>query len=103
MKKYFFLFLITCSASLAYSASDSLLTASTVPFDVNAATGHWLNTISGAARAKSDAYFEGGYWLQLWNLLYAIAIAGIFMLTGLSQRMKTLVTVVKSVNIQNFL
>ena len=27
----------------------------------------------GAARAKSDAYFEGGYWLPLWGALISVA------------------------------
>ena len=30
-------------------------------FDVEAASRAYLDTLSGAARAKSDAYFEGGY------------------------------------------
>ena len=36
-------------------------------FDVEAATRAYLDTLQGAARAKSDAYFEGGYWLLLWS------------------------------------
>ena len=38
-------------------------------FDVEAATRAYLATLQGAARAKSDAYFEGGYWLPLWGAL----------------------------------
>jgi STE24 endopeptidase len=34
-------------------------------FDPDLATQAWMATLNGAARAKSDAYFEGGYWLQL--------------------------------------
>lgn len=60
-------------------------------FDVNAATEHWLNTLTPALRAKSNAYFEGGYWLQLWSTLYAVLVGGIFLLTGLSKRIKNLV------------
>ena len=30
------------------------------PFDVTEATRAYLNTLQGAARAKSNAYFEGG-------------------------------------------
>lgn len=36
-------------------------------FDPVAATDAYLATVSGAARARSDAYFEGGYWTFLWN------------------------------------
>ncbi|WP_419816085.1 M48 family metallopeptidase [Glacieibacterium sp.] len=43
-------------------------------FDVDAATRAYLATLSGAARAKSDSYFEGGYWLILWNAVVGIGI-----------------------------
>ena len=41
-------------------------------FDVEAATRAYLDTLQGAARAKSDSYFEGGYWLPLWGALIGI-------------------------------
>jgi STE24 endopeptidase len=41
-------------------------------FDPELATQAWMATLNGAARAKSDAYFEGGYWLTLWGALAAI-------------------------------
>ena len=41
-------------------------------FDAETATRAYLATLDGAARAKSDAYFEGGYWLPLWGALVAI-------------------------------
>jgi STE24 endopeptidase len=40
-------------------------------FDVEAASRAYLDTLQGAARANSDAYFEGGYWLILWGALVA--------------------------------
>ena len=48
----------------------------TPSFDADAATQKYLTRVSGAARAKSDAYFEGGYWLQLVDLVWALIIAG---------------------------
>ena len=42
------------------------------PFDAETATRAYLATLNGAARAKSDAYFEGGYWLPLWGALFSI-------------------------------
>src|SRR5438067_1624822 len=42
-------------------------------FDPEAATRAYLATLQGAARAKSDAYFEGGYWLILWGAVVAVA------------------------------
>jgi len=43
-------------------------------FDPAAATTAWLDTVPADKREKSDAYFEGGYWLILWNFLVAVAI-----------------------------
>ncbi len=45
------------------------------------ATKAWLDTVPAEQRAKSDAYFEGGYWLLLWNFLVATAIA-VFLLAS---------------------
>ena len=44
-----------------------------MPFDPELATKAWMATLDGAARARSDAYFEGGYWLILWTALAGIA------------------------------
>ncbi|WP_088311272.1 M48 family metallopeptidase [Novosphingobium sp. B 225] len=54
-------------AALAALALPGLAHAQS--FDVEAATRAYLDTLQGAARAKSDAYFEGGYWLILWGAL----------------------------------
>jgi STE24 endopeptidase len=43
-------------------------------FDVEAATDAYLAEIPAGARAKSDSYFEGGYWLILWDFLCAAVI-----------------------------
>jgi STE24 endopeptidase len=48
-------------------------------FDAEAATNAYLAQISPEAKARSDAYFEGGYWLILWDFLYAVAIAVILL------------------------
>lgn len=45
-----------------------------VAFDPVKATNAYLAQVSGAARARSNAYFEGGYVLTLVDALYGIAI-----------------------------
>ena len=50
-----------------------------VEFDAESATRAYLDTLQGAAREKSDAYFEGGYWLTLWGTLVAIIADGLFL------------------------
>jgi STE24 endopeptidase len=44
-------------------------------FDPEAATNAYLALIPPSAKSRSDAYFEGGYWLLLWDFLYGAAIA----------------------------
>jgi STE24 endopeptidase len=39
-------------------------------FDATAATNAYLAQIPADKTARSDAYFEGGYWLILWDFLY---------------------------------
>ncbi len=51
-----------------------LLVAATGAFDVETATRAYLATLQGPARAKSDAYFEGGYWLLLWGTLVGVLV-----------------------------
>jgi STE24 endopeptidase len=57
-------------------------------FDVNRATLAWLDTVSGAQRLRSDAYFEGGYWLLLWNLLWGLGIAALLLSGKRSARLR---------------
>ena len=59
-------------------------------FDVERATEAWLNLLSPEQRARSDAYFEGGYWLDLWSLLYGLGVMAVVLCTGLSRRMRDL-------------
>lgn len=44
-------------------------------FNADAATRAYLAQIPAAAKARSDAYFEGGYWLIPWNFLYGAVVA----------------------------
>ena len=59
-------------------------------FDVEAATNAYLALIPAAARARSDAYFEGGYWLILWDFLMAVVIYWAVLRFGWSARMRDL-------------
>lgn len=58
-------------------------------FNVERATRAWLDTLPADARAKSDAYFEGGYWLKLWDWLWGLALAGLLLAGGLSARLRS--------------
>lgn len=57
-------------------------------FDPVAATHAYLATVTGEKRARSDAYFEGGYWLQVWDFLIGVAVNLALLATGFSRRMR---------------
>ncbi|HWF63522.1 MAG TPA: M48 family metallopeptidase [Rhizomicrobium sp.] len=56
----------------------------TPKFDAERATNAYLARVSGQARANSDAYFEGGYWLMLVDLLWLLAATGLLLWLGIS-------------------
>jgi STE24 endopeptidase len=56
-------------------------------FDVDSATEAYLALLSPEQRRLSDRYFEGGYWLQLWELLWAVSACVLLLVTGVSRRL----------------
>ncbi len=60
------------------------------PFDADKATEAYLARLAPEQRAKSDAYFVGGYWITLWSFLYGLGVAWILLATRLSARMRDL-------------
>ncbi len=69
---------------------SSAAPAPTPAFDPEAATRAWLAKVPAADKERSDAYFEGGYWLQLWDLVYTLAVAWVLLGTGISRRLREL-------------
>jgi STE24 endopeptidase len=57
-------------------------------FNVDAATEVYMAQIPPEAKARSDAYFEGGYWLQLWDFLMASALSLLLLQTRWSAKMR---------------
>jgi len=57
-------------------------------FDVKAAVDAYLATVPPDKKTRSDAYFEGGYWLQLWDFLLSSAIVIFLLHSRLSARMR---------------
>ncbi len=83
-----FFFLLVSALAAAQDAKGGLADSTmpsviTVPpaaqpspnFNVDAATDAYLAEIPASAKTRSDAYFEGGYWLLLWDFLYGIVVA----------------------------
>lgn len=85
--------------ALALAQENSPLTSPPAPTpaatpagitDPEKATRAWLDTTPPADKAKSDAYFEGGYWLLLWNFLVNAGVCLLLLSTRLSARLRDL-------------
>jgi STE24 endopeptidase len=73
-------------------------------FDVNAATEAYMALIPASAKARSDAYFEGGYWLILWDFLVGAIVCLLLLNLGWSAAMRNFAErITKGKNRQTFL
>ncbi len=63
--------------------------ATALPFDPDQATQAWLATMGPEATARSNAYFEGGYWLDLADSLITIFVAMLLMVLGFAKGVRT--------------
>ncbi len=96
----FALFVTSAVAASAQPAIQPTVDITKVPaaaqpspqFDVDAATEAYMGMMPPAAVARSNAYFEGGYWLVLWDFLYGAAISLVLLNLRWSARMRDLAT-----------
>ena len=72
----------------SFSTTPAPATTPATAFDPVAATQAYLDSVPADKRVKSDAYFEGGYWLQLWDFLLGVGVNLALLATGLSRRMR---------------
>ena len=82
---------LACSAgALAQVPAASASAAETAAsrFDAAAATRAYLAKVSPEKKARSDAYFEGGYWLHLWGFLYGVGVAWLLLARKWSTKMR---------------
>ena len=80
---------VECGGAFAQTTpSVTAASATASSFDPAVATRAWLDTVPPDKRAQSDAYFEGGYWLILWNFLATVAIALLLLHTRISTRLR---------------
>src|SRR5436190_3342987 len=76
------------AAKLSGPDNDSSALQRSTPVDPAAATQAWLNSVPQDKREKSDAYFEGGYWLLLWNFLLAVGVSILLLSSRISARLR---------------
>jgi len=78
------------SGGLAAQETRSDQLAVNAGFDVDAATQAYIDRLDAATLEQSNSYFEGGYWLQLWNFLFGLIVAWFLLQTKLSVKMRDL-------------
>jgi STE24 endopeptidase len=59
-----------------------------LPIDAAAATQAYMQRLPADVVARSNAYFEGRYWLQLWNWLAGCVVALLLLATGPSTALR---------------
>ena len=57
-------------------------------FDVGRATDAYIATIPAADRERSDAYYEGGYWIELWGTLLTVALCALLLHLRFAARLR---------------
>ncbi len=88
---------ITAIASARIAGGNSAPTspvadwhATSQSFDVNAAVDAYLAKMPPSERARSNAYFEGGYWLLLWDFLSTVVVMWLLLRFRWSMHMRDL-------------
>ena len=76
------------AAALRNRGNDFPIPQQATPLDPAAATQAWLDSVPKDKREKSDAYFEGGYWLILWDYLVAAGISIWLLSSRISARLR---------------
>jgi STE24 endopeptidase len=76
------------AAKFGGPGNDSAVLLQSMPLDPAAATKAWLDSVPQDKRKKSDAYFEGGYWLLLWDYVVAAGISILFLASHISARLR---------------
>jgi len=94
------LFFVTLFVGIVVSAQTNLGSAPAAPsaaspaagqsFDVKAAVDAYLAKMPADRRAQSDAYFEGGYWLSLWDFLVLVVVMWLLLRFRWSAKMRNL-------------
>jgi Zn-dependent protease with chaperone function len=57
-------------------------------FDIARATDAYIATVPAAEREKSDAYFEGGYWIAAWSTVLVVLICWLLLRLRFAARLR---------------
>ena len=76
------------AAKVSGPRNDSVAPLQSLTANPTAATKAWLDSVPQDKREKSDAYFEGGYWLLLWGYVVAAGISILLLASHISARLR---------------
>lgn len=76
------------AAKVSGPRNDSVVPLQSLPANPTAATKAWLDSVPQDKRENSDAYFEGGYWLLLWDYVVAAGISILLLASHISARLR---------------
>jgi STE24 endopeptidase len=77
------------AAAFALAGPALAQSGAALPFDPDEATRQWLDTMGAEATARSNAYFEGTYWIQFVGPLIGLAVAFAFLQLGFADKLRT--------------
>ncbi|MDE2135401.1 MAG: M48 family metallopeptidase [Alphaproteobacteria bacterium] len=80
------------AAPTAHIQVQALPSPGVTNFDAQKAVDAYLARVSGKARARSDAYFEGGYVLNFVDVLYTVVVAALLLWLRISAIMRNFAT-----------
>jgi STE24 endopeptidase len=75
-------------AQLQMAPPPPAATGASGSIDPAAATRAYIDLLPSADRARSDAYFEGGYWLDLLDYLWTAGVMLLLLYTGAARAMR---------------
>jgi len=81
-------FILTVMLFAGLQAETALAQSAASSFDVEQASRAYIDTLKGAELEKSNAYFEGGYWLILWGAVIGILVDFLILQSRLSARFR---------------
>jgi len=76
--------------AFAFTGLALALRAAAPAFDPVAETEKIMAQLPAEARAKSDAYFEGGYWILLWDVLVTVGLTALLYRLGVYTKLRTI-------------
>ena len=82
------LFVFAVLLIVGLPAEIALAQSAAPTFDVEQASRAYIDSLQGADLEKSNAYFEGGYWLILWGALIGVLVDVLILQSRLSARFR---------------